>query len=121
MVSTTFVLWVTFPSVAVSFSVKVPWFTLFDEFNVIVVVAVPFTTTLVVFAVQVEFTGAPLQVRIAAPVSPPNGVITIEYVAECPDEIVCGVGPAVIVKSCTRSVKFCVMLDTTLVAFIVKE
>ena len=81
-VSATFALWVTVPIVAVNISVKVPWFTFFDDCKVTEVVAVPFNTTLVVFTVQVEFAGAPLQETIAEPVSPPIGVSTIVNMAE---------------------------------------
>jgi len=60
--------------------------------------------TVVGETVQVEFGGAPLQLRFTFPVRPPTGVNVIWNTPWCPEGILWVAGDAVMVKSATDSV-----------------
>ena len=64
----------------------------------------PLRSTTLGETVQVEFAGAPLQVRFTFPVRPPIAVSVIWNIPWCPEGMVWAVGDAVIVKSQTDSV-----------------
>jgi len=84
----------------VKVSVKVPWLTFLFAFKVTVDFAgVPCRLSTEGEIEQVEFCGAPEQLRLTEPVSPATGVTVIVYTAWCPEEIVSEAGVAVIVKS----------------------
>jgi hypothetical protein len=64
----------------------------------------PLRSTTLGETVQVEFAGAPLQVRFTFPVRPPIAVSVIWNIPWCPEGMVWAVGDAVMVKFPTDSV-----------------
>jgi hypothetical protein len=88
--------------------------------TVAVTVVAPFSATELGVITQVEFGGAPAQLRATFPAMPPSDATEIVKTAVCPEGIVSEAGEADIVKSCTLSVNACVELgETPLLATIV--